>query len=291
MNIVESVWNRIYLEFDFEHVIHIETSNIFNGYGKYERRKSMIEEIIKIILLEFNQKNLNIFSCNSTINSSYKYSKLNYIMRNYQFNNIESEKILSILVFVAKNSYLPKEAIQLECFINEINKILHKFNKEYIDDNIISVESELQSENIKSALRILEDSIYGATKTEYEEALKSYEELRFKNSITECNSSLESLLKCTCNKYGITPKGDTVGKLVESLNDSHYFKDFSYLIENLNHLSGIFKSGVNNIRNKDAAHGGGLTPNDPDQIIAKLALDLTTSYILYFVKSNLREKL
>lgn len=296
MNIIEQIWNRIFLEFKFNENIDKEQhydSFAFEGNHKYGKYYPILDCIKDCMLKQFNKEDFIFFIDNLDVRrkikkSLFNYATIDYVFRNVQFEERDHYDILSILMFCCTH-YLKNNYGNTESFIKNINIILHKFNKEFINEQIVSTELNSQSDNIKELFTLLEDKRYSVTKKEYQEALKSYEEFRFKNSIIECNSAFESLLKCTCDKYTIYIKGDTVNKLIESLQEANYFNDFSYLVGNLNHLSGIFKTGVNNIRNKDAAHGGGLQENDPDQIITKLALDLTTTYIIYFIKCNHRE--
>lgn len=301
MRVIEQVWNSIYLDFNFDKILNIENSTnsfTFRGYGEYRRSVELLDGIRDITLRDANIKDFTFFIDDEKLRRKYnpnKYSTMDYVFRHVAFSKEDEYEILNILIFcsvkfIEQNDPFGREE-NVNNFIEGINTILHQFNKKFLDKKIISIETPLQESNVSSILTILDDSRYGVAKKEYEEALQAYEQFKFKTTLTECNNAFESVLKCTCTIYNISTKADTVKKLVDVLKENSYFKNFESTLENINQLIGLLTSGVNTIRNKQAGHGGGLTPNDPDEILAKLVLDMTAAFILFFVKANRRTSL
>lgn len=279
-NILHEIWNFLKIKYDIQKVISEEEySDSYNFFGFSNQNWQILDDLILNIRTDFNV---------AKFLTNKPYGQLDHFIELTKSNNSDNLRILNIIINTFINfefKYSPEKSTKL---ILELNEKLKPFSKKYDEENhiIININDIMIEKTLENTLKVLDNKKYGATKKEYLDALEAFNSGRYQDTLVHSNKALESLLKCICDVRGIYRDKDTVNSLVEILKNHNFFDDFVYLIANINNLTGIFQTGVNSLRNKSAAHGGGLEPHDPDSNLAQLSLNLSISYINFLININ-----
>lgn len=140
------------------------------------------------------------------------------------------------------------------------------------------------AELIKPALSLLTEPLFSKANDEFLGAHRHYRFGDYKDCVTASNRSFESTLKAICDAEDWAyEKGDTAGRLVSLVNQKGLFthefdKTFDAYVA-------MLKSGLPTVRNDAGAHGEGLAAPMVTAQIARYALNLTASNILFLVES------
>lgn len=278
-NILHEIWNFLKIKYDIQLILHQEKKsyNSFHGYSNESWR--ILDDLILRLRTFFN---------NAEFLTNKPYGQLDLFISLTHSHNSHCLIISNIIVNTFVDYEVKKFPNKSNILINDLNNLIKQFSKKYdYNQKIIYTINEIQLEKtLENSFIALENKKYGATKKEYLDALESFNDGRYQDTLVHSNKALESLLKCICDDRGIYRDKDTVNALVEILKNNNFFDDFVYLIANINNLAGLFQTGVNSLRNKSAAHGGGQAPHDPDYNLAQLSLNLSISYINFLININ-----
>jgi len=183
---------------------------------------------------------------------------------------------MSFRLFLADCWYIP-EGINRQGAIPSLN---HRFREnglgyEYnIDANeIIRIDNTVTHEQaIRPALHLLAGKKYKNANDEFLEALDDYKKHDYDDCLTKCCSAFESVMKIICDKKGWPyQQNQTAATLLATIITKtglpSFFTDPLTIIATL--------------RNKlSKAHGQGTQTKQPDDFIARYALNATASAIL-----------
>lgn len=161
----------------------------------------------------------------------------------------------------------------------------HAIGFQFENQCIIKMDSKLtHAELIKPALSLLTAPLFSRANDEFLGAHKHYRFGDYKDCVTASNRSFESVLKAICEAEGwIYEKGDTAGRLVSLVKQKGLFthefdKTFDAYVA-------MLKNGLPTVRNDAGAHGEGLATPMVTAQIARYALNLTASNILFLAES------
>ena len=143
---------------------------------------------------------------------------------------------------------------------------------------VIFTEDEVvHEEAVAPALSLLGRPYFQAANWEFLDGLRHYRTASYKECLSSCASSLESVLKVICQQkkwpYG---ESNTLGLLMD------------IVVPNLGFESAFKESFkiVATIRNRSSSsHGGGAVPRNPDQKLARYAVAHTASIIVLLVNA------
>ncbi len=171
--------------------------------------------------------------------------------------------------------------------LKEINQRFeqHAVGYQFENRHIIRVDSKLvHAELIKPALQLLTAPIFAKANEEFMLSHKHYRAGAYKDCVTAANRSFESVLKAICDAEGWTyDKGDNAGQLVSHVTNKGLFThDFD---KSFSSYVAMLKSGLPSVRNDAGGHGEGAAAAAVTVQIARFALNLTASNILFLAES------
>ncbi len=141
---------------------------------------------------------------------------------------------------------------------------------------IIRKDNEvIHTEVIKPALQLITDPKYKTANQEYLDALEDYRKADYGDCLTKCCSAFESVMKIICDKKGWNysqndPAGTLVTAMMKNLKIDPFFQPTLMIIATLrNRLS--------------SSHGAGTEPRAISQNLARYALNMTASAIVFLV--------
>ena len=139
---------------------------------------------------------------------------------------------------------------------------------------IIKVEEDVAyMEAVSPGLHVLSAARYSVPDREFRDALEHYRDGKFRASLTECGSALESVVKVICEDKGWDYNdSDTLGPLLDNvvprLELPPAFKEKFKLLAT--------------IRNQySSSHGGGATQRDPDRYLVQYMITSTAATIVF----------
>lgn len=138
---------------------------------------------------------------------------------------------------------------------------------------VVMRESEVvHAQAVAPALQLLRRPVFKNANAEFLEALEDYRTGDFRDCLTKCCSSFESVLKILCKKKGWPyDEKDTASKLVKTVLDNTSLESFYEATLVL----------VATLRNKlSKSHGAGAVTKTVPRHVAHFALNLTASAIL-----------
>jgi len=182
-----------------------------------------------------------------------------------------------------------KETLELEPdeAIEEFNFRLryHGVGYQFESNQLIKLSSTIShGELIVPALRLLSNEMFRGSNEEFMSAHAHYRNRRFKECLADCSKAFESSLKIVCDSKGwnYLPT-DTAKKLIKIIVDNQLIPSFTN--SHFDSYEALLGTGVTTIRNKMAGHGQGSNPIVVHEEIAKYALNLTASNILFIIES------
>ncbi|MDL2005454.1 MULTISPECIES: STM4504/CBY_0614 family protein [Vibrio harveyi group] len=168
--------------------------------------------------------------------------------------------------------------------IAEINERMKRdgFGFEYINGIFIKIDQDfIHSEVTKPALFFLTD--FDGARAEFLNAHEHYRHGRYEECLTDCNKSLESLLKQICEEQSWAYRKGTVNALIPVCMANDLFP--SYLQTQFSSLSTLITQGVSTIRNNEGGHGQGSEIREIPLPLVSYVLHLTASNILFLGES------
>jgi len=225
----------------------------------------------------------------SLIDSGLLRYKDSYKVESYFLDNDNVEECLDIIEIVFKvinkagELYHLKHESAIACKDLNSRFLQNGIGYQMASGIIIKVDSTLLHQTItQPALNLLENKQYENSNEEFLKAHEHFRNGRNKECLNECLKAFETTMKiiCNLNKWSFG-EGDTASKLINVLTSNNFFPD--YHSTHLNAVKQILESGVPTIRNKNAAHGQGVTKITVDNEMANYMLNITGSVIKFIV--------
>ncbi len=164
------------------------------------------------------------------------------------------------------------------------------FGYQFIDNYIIRMDSTyIYEEIVVPTIQLLHNMEFSGAEDEYLSAHDHYRNGRNKECLNECLKTLESVLKTICRKNDwIYNEKDTVRRLLQICFEKNLVPEF--IKKQFSLLPDLIESGVPIIRNRLSGHGQGVVPKDVDDEMARYALNLTGTNVVFLVESSLQLK-
>jgi hypothetical protein len=167
--------------------------------------------------------------------------------------------------------------------LSEINRRFeqHCVGYQFENGQIIRKDSQLvHSEVVKPALALLAAPLFAKANDDFMTAHRHYRNGEFKDAVTAANRAFETTLKLICDleswAYG---KGDRASELVTVVSNNGLFTH--YFDKGLSAYMAMLKTGLPNVRNDAGGHGAGLAAQSVTAGIARYAINLTASNIVF----------
>jgi hypothetical protein len=162
----------------------------------------------------------------------------------------------------------------------------HGVGYQFESGQIIRVDSQfIHNEAVKPALHVLRDKNFEGANEEFLKAHEHYRHGRYKESLVEALKAFESTMKIICSLRGWpTEPTDTAKTLISTCMDNELIP--KYLTSQFSSLRSLLESGVLPIRNKNGGHGQGALPVAVPEYLARYALNLTATTILFLVEAH-----
>jgi hypothetical protein len=197
-------------------------------------------------------------------------------------------KSIGILRYYVRSYFYNMEIKIIDESIEELNQRFkeHGVGYQFESGEIIRVDSEfLHTEAVKPTLSLLRDKEYQGANQEFLSAHEHYRHGRHEECLVDLLKSFESTMKVICKKRNwITQPKDTASKLITILFDNNLLP--SYLESEITCLRTLLESGLPTLRNKNAGHGQGAEIRTVPEYLARYALNLTASNILFLIEAE-----
>lgn len=166
----------------------------------------------------------------------------------------------------------------------------HGVGYQFESNEIIRVDSEfLHSEAVKPALTVLRGAGFKGANEEFLLAHEHYRHGRYKECLVDALKAFESTMKAICKLRGWPNQpGDTAKTLIATCLSNGLLPQ--YLESQFSSLRSLLESGVPTVRNKNGGHGQGADPVVVPEYLARYALNLTATTVLFFVEANAAKK-
>lgn len=176
----------------------------------------------------------------------------------------------------------PADAIQ------ELNERLreHGIGFQFESNELIRVDSEyIHSEAVKPTLAVLKAAEFKGANEEFLLAHEHYRHGRHKECLVDCLKAFESTMKAVCKIRGwaFNPN-DTARSLITVCFANELIP--TYLETQFASIRSVLESGVPTVRNKNGGHGQGAVPVAVPEYMARYALNLTATNILFLVDAH-----
>lgn len=172
--------------------------------------------------------------------------------------------------------------------ITELNERFreHGIGFQFESSELIRIDSEfLHSEAVKPALTVLRGSGFQGANEEFLLAHEHYRHGRHKECLVDCLKAFESTMKAICKLRGWTTQpNDTAKTLVATCFANGLLP--AYLDSQFASLRSVLESGVPTVRNKNGGHGQGAVPVVVPEYMARYALNLTATSVLFLVDAH-----
>jgi hypothetical protein len=172
--------------------------------------------------------------------------------------------------------------------LSELNERFKEHGVGYAFESgeIIRIDSEfLHAEAVKPTLAVLRGKLYEGANEEFLLAHEHYRHGRHKECLVDSLKAFESTMKSICQLRGwATKPGDTAKALITVCFSNGLLP--SYLESQFSSLRSLLESGIPTVRNKNGGHGQGPDPVTVPAYIARYALNLTATSILFLVEAN-----
>jgi len=176
---------------------------------------------------------------------------------------------------------------QLSPFIKrEVENSKFHSGKSYTYDppRLICTESDfLHEEAMQPALAALGAPEYHGASEEFLRALEHFRKGLFPECLNECLKCFESTMKIIAEGKGWGySQNDTARRLIQICIDQGLVTSASQ--QQLTSIRTLLESGVPTLRNKRSGHGQGVQKNEVPEPIAKFALNMTASTVVFLVE-------
>lgn len=156
----------------------------------------------------------------------------------------------------------------------------------FISGEIIRVDSQLlHAEAVKPTLSLLHEDGFDGANEEFLSAHAHYRHGRYKECLVDALKAFESTMKAICALRGWeTRPEDSARNLIAVCMSNGLFPE--YLNSQFSSVRSLLESGVPTVRNKNGGHGQGIEPVPVPEYLARYALNLTATSILFMVEAN-----
>jgi hypothetical protein len=263
----------------------------YDAYGSllFNNSDNPIQRIYKnihdVLCREYGQFKL------TETNERYEDSVLNFLIQEKSIDKVLDviELCFQIIPVLRYEEYTIRR-INSDNAISELNARLkeHGVGYQFESHEIIRVDSEfLHTEAVKPALLLLRGDDYKGANDEFLSAHEYYRHGKYKECLVDLNKAFESTMKTICKKRGWEKdiKNGTTGDLIRVCFENNLLP--SYLDNEITSLRKLLESGIAPIRNKNAAHGQGDVVVSVPAYIARYALNLTASTLLFLIEAEM----
>lgn len=166
----------------------------------------------------------------------------------------------------------------------------HNVGYEFINGELIQINNQLVHRDIvRPAIQLLFEEGFETASDEFLEAHEHYRKGEYEEAITDAERAFESTMKIICHKKGYEyDEKAPAKKLINTLLQNEFIPQ--YLQNHFNHLCNTLECGLPTIRNRNGSHGQGVKQIEIPEYMAKFAINLCASNIVFLVdiyKSNL----
>ncbi|WP_429103607.1 STM4504/CBY_0614 family protein [Aeromonas hydrophila] len=201
------------------------------------------------------------------------------------------ELCFKYISYIAENrnfQYQTDRKIEPEDAILELNERFREngVGFQFESGEIIRVDSEfIHSEAVKPTLAILRAPGFKGANEEFLQAHEHYRHGRHKECLVDCLKAFESTMKAICKirQWEIKPN-DTAKALIATCFSNGLIPN--YLETQFSSIRSALESGVPTVRNKNGGHGQGAEPIAVPEYMARYALNLTATSILFIVDAH-----
>lgn len=197
-------------------------------------------------------------------------------------------KYISYIAEDRNFKYQTDRKIEPEDAILELNERFREngVGFQFESGEIIRVDSEfIHSEAVKPTLAILRAPGFKGANEEFLQAHEHYRHGRHKECLVDCLKAFESTMKAICKirQWEIKPN-DTAKALIATCFSNGLIPN--YLETQFASIRSALESGVPTVRNKNGGHGQGAEPIAVPEYMARYALNLTATSILFIVDAH-----
>jgi len=162
----------------------------------------------------------------------------------------------------------------------------HGVGYQFESNEIIRVDSEfIHSEVVKPTLALLRGVEFTGPNEEFLLAHEHYRHGRHKECLVDCLKAFESTMKVICKIHGWTTQPNDTAKTLISVCFNNSLVP-AYLESQFSSLRSLLESGVPTVRNKNGGHGQGAEPVVVPGYIARYALNLTATCVLFLAEAH-----
>lgn len=184
--------------------------------------------------------------------------------------------------------YSTQRKIEAEDALLELNERFreHGVGYQFESGEIIRVDSEfIHSEAVKPTLAVLRASGFQGANEEFLKAHEHYRHGRHKECLVDSLKAFESTMKAVCKVRGwaFNPN-DTARSLIAVCFANELIP--TYLETQFASMRSVLESGIPTVRNKNGGHGQGAVPIAVPEYMARYALNLTATSILFLVDAH-----
>lgn len=179
--------------------------------------------------------------------------------------------------------------IEPEDAVAELNERFreHGVGFQFESNELLRVDSEfLHAEAVKPVLTVLRGSGFQGANEEFLLAHEHYRNGRYKECLVDCLKAFESAMKSVCRLRGwATQPNDTAKSLIATCFANGLVP--AYLDSQFTSLRSVLESGIPTLRNKNGGHGQGADPIAVPEYMARYALNLAATNILFLVDAHI----
>lgn len=270
---------KIYQHDDIPNKLRVQIGHIFLDIANSE----IYQNTHKILCKEYGRYTLDANS------NSHQEAILQFLV-----NTKKVEEVLDVIevlftVITDYNSSVGSwDKIVTVDAIEEINQRFKENGVGYFYDNnmIIRIDSTyVHNEITIPAISLLYNKKFWGAGEEYLAAHTHYKEGRNKECLNDCLKAFESTLKTICTeKSWDFGTNDTAKKLIQICFQNGLVPSFTQ--NQFTSLQNLLESGVPTIRNKMGGHGQGPIPQRVNNEMARYALNLTGTNIIFLVEQS-----
>jgi AbiJ N-terminal domain 4 len=193
--------------------------------------------------------------------------------------------------FIRENQtyrYNTKRALEPDGAIAELNERFKESTVGYAfeSNELIRIDSQfVHAEAVKPTLGLLRSKDFAGANEEFLSAHQHYRHGRHKECLVDALKALESTMKAICKrrKWQYQP-ADTAKALLGICFANGLIP--SYLESQFSSLRSLLESGVPTVRNKLGGHGQGSDPFAVPEFMARYALNMTATSILFLAEAD-----
>lgn len=222
---------------------------------------------------------------------------------NFFLNQVSTERALDVveLCFQIINTHIPDNhgyrqntdrRLEAEEAVSELNERFkeHGVGYQFESNELIRLDSDfLHAEAVKPTLMVLRGDGFKGANEEFLLAHEHYRHGRHKECLVDALKAFESTMKAICKmRDWATQPNDTAKALINTCLTNGLIPQ--YLESQMGSLRSLLESGIPTVRNKLGGHGQGTDPTIVQEYLARYALNLTATSILFLAEANSASK-